>query len=65
MHSMHHYSIELPDCRKSDKVIPGFDQGLMERQDCLVLGAGGIGQNVALTLARLGESWTNTVDEQR
>jgi hypothetical protein len=36
------------------RVIPGFDQGLIERQSCLVLGVGGIGQNVALTLARLG-----------
>jgi CubicO group peptidase (beta-lactamase class C family) len=30
------------------------DQNLTERQDCLVLGAGGIGQNVCLTLARVG-----------
>ncbi len=31
-----------------------FDQALIERQVCLVLGTGGIGQNVALNLARLG-----------
>ena len=36
------------------RCIVGFDQGLIEKQTCLVLGTGGIGQNVALTLARLG-----------
>lgn len=36
------------------RCIVGFDQGLVERQTCFVLGTGGIGQNVALTLARLG-----------
>ena len=36
------------------RCIVGFDQGLIEQQTCFVLGTGGIGQNVALTLARLG-----------
>ncbi|CAL1141600.1 unnamed protein product [Cladocopium goreaui] len=46
---------EIPgDVFDRQRVIPDFDQGLIERQVCLVLGAGGIGQNVALTLARLG-----------
>ncbi|CAE7577717.1 MOCS3-1 [Symbiodinium necroappetens] len=46
---------EVPgDAFDRQRVIPGFDQGLIERQVCLVLGAGGIGQNVAMTLARLG-----------
>lgn len=46
---------EVPgDIFDRQRVMCGFDQGLIERQSCLVLGAGGIGQNVALTLARLG-----------
>ncbi|CAE8611416.1 unnamed protein product [Polarella glacialis] len=46
---------EVPgDAFDRQRVICGFDQGLIERQVCLVLGAGGIGQNVALTLGRLG-----------
>ncbi|CAK8992526.1 unnamed protein product [Durusdinium trenchii] len=54
---------EVPgDVFDRQRVIPGFDQGLMERQDCLVLGAGGIGQNVALTLARLGVRRITLVD---
>jgi len=36
------------------RCIVGFDQGLVEKQRCFVLGTGGIGQDVALTLARLG-----------
>mmetsp|Transcript_8733 Transcript_8733/g.16229 ORF Transcript_8733/g.16229 Transcript_8733/m.16229 type:complete len:1331 (-) Transcript_8733:1773-5765(-) len=36
------------------RVIVGFDQCLIENQVCLVVGTGGIGQNVALNLARLG-----------
>jgi len=36
------------------RVIVGFNQGLIESQTCFVLGTGGIGQDVALTLARLG-----------
>lgn len=46
---------EVPgDVFDRQRVIPGFDQGLIERQVCLVLGTGGIGQDVALTLGRLG-----------
>eukprot|EP00930_Biecheleria_cincta_P096701 TRINITY_DN88510_c0_g1_i1.p1 TRINITY_DN88510_c0_g1~~TRINITY_DN88510_c0_g1_i1.p1 ORF type:complete len:962 (+),score=135.46 TRINITY_DN88510_c0_g1_i1:366-3251(+) len=46
---------EIPgDVFDRQRVIPGFDQGLIEREVCLVLGAGGIGQDVALTLGRLG-----------
>ena len=36
------------------RTIDGFNQPLIEQQICFVLGTGGIGQNVALTLARLG-----------
>ena len=36
------------------RCIVGFNQGAIEKQVCFVLGTGGIGQNVALTLARLG-----------
>jgi molybdopterin/thiamine biosynthesis adenylyltransferase len=36
------------------RVIVEFDQLLIERQACLVIGTGGIGQNTALVLARLG-----------
>ncbi|GBG29102.1 Adenylyltransferase and sulfurtransferase MOCS3 [Hondaea fermentalgiana] len=36
------------------RVMVDFDQGLVERQVCLVVGTGGVGQNTALTLARLG-----------
>jgi len=46
---------EIPgDAFDRQRVICGFDQGLIERQVCLVLGTGGIGQDVALTLGRLG-----------
>jgi hypothetical protein len=36
------------------RCIVGFDQGVIEAQVCLVLGTGGIGQDAALALARLG-----------
>lgn len=36
------------------RVIVGFNQGAIEDQVCFVLGTGGIGQDTALTLARLG-----------
>ena len=36
------------------RVIPDFDQNVIERQVCLILGTGGIGQNTALVLSRLG-----------
>lgn len=36
------------------RVMVDFDQGLVNRQVCLVVGTGGVGQNTALTLARLG-----------
>ncbi|GAB5357883.1 hypothetical protein AAMO2058_000412900 [Amorphochlora amoebiformis] len=36
------------------RVIVGFNQGIIEQQVCFVLGTGGIGQDTALTLARLG-----------
>lgn len=46
---------EVPgDAFDRQRVMYGFDQGLIERQVCLVLGTGGIGMDVALTLARLG-----------
>lgn len=46
---------EMPgDIFDRQRVIVDFDQPLVERQICLVLGTGGIGQNVALALARLG-----------
>ncbi|CAJ1455438.1 unnamed protein product [Effrenium voratum] len=54
---------EVPgDVFDRQRVIPGFDQALIERQVCLVLGAGGVGQNVALTLARLGVAKIILVD---
>jgi hypothetical protein len=42
------------DSLDRQRCIFDFDQNLIEKQDCLVLGAGGIGQNVGLTLARVG-----------
>ena len=36
------------------RCIYDFDQSIIQVQDCLLLGAGGIGQNVGLTLARVG-----------
>ena len=36
------------------RCIVGFDQGLVEQQVCFVLGTGGVGQDAALALARLG-----------
>eukprot|EP01063_Lacrimia_lanifica_P011210 TRINITY_DN18017_c0_g1_i1.p1 TRINITY_DN18017_c0_g1~~TRINITY_DN18017_c0_g1_i1.p1 ORF type:complete len:890 (+),score=247.41 TRINITY_DN18017_c0_g1_i1:50-2719(+) len=46
---------EVPgDAFDRQRVIPDFDQALVQRQVCLVLGAGGIGQNVGLVLGRLG-----------
>jgi len=36
------------------RCIIGFDQGLVEQQVCFVLGTGGVGQDAALALARLG-----------
>ena len=36
------------------RCIYDFDQNIIQLQDCLLLGAGGIGQNVGLTLARVG-----------
>jgi len=54
---------EIPgDVFDRQRVICGFDQGLIERQVCLVLGTGGIGQDVALTLARLGVAKIILVD---
>lgn len=50
------------DAFDRQRVIPGFDQALIERQACLVLGTGGIGMNVALTLARLGVGRITLVD---
>jgi molybdopterin/thiamine biosynthesis adenylyltransferase len=46
---------EIPgDVFDRQRVIIGFDQGKIEKQKCFVLGTGGIGQDTALTLARLG-----------
>lgn len=46
---------EVPgDAFDRQRVIPDFNQSLIESQVCLILGVGGIGQNVAMTLARLG-----------
>lgn len=46
---------EIPgDIFDRQRCMYGFDQGLMEHQVCFVLGTGGIGQDVALCLARLG-----------
>lgn len=42
------------DCFDRQRVIESFNQHKVEQQRCLVLGAGGIGQNVAMVLARLG-----------
>ena len=42
------------DAFDRQRVIPDFNQSIVESQTCLVLGVGGIGQNVAMTLARLG-----------
>ena len=36
------------------RCIIGFDQGKIEEQVCFVLGTGGVGQDAALALARLG-----------
>jgi len=46
---------EIPgDIFDRQRVIVDFDQALIERQTCLIFGTGGVGQNTALTLARLG-----------
>ena len=46
---------ELPsDPFDRQRVIPLFDQTKVEAQVCLVVGTGGLGQNVALALARMG-----------
>jgi ThiF family len=55
--------IELSgDSLDRQRCIFDFDQNLIEKQDCLVLGAGGIGQNVGLTLARVGVRSIKFVD---
>ena len=46
------------------RCIVGFNQWLIEQQDCLVLGAGGIGQNVGMMLARLGVRSIAFVDHE-
>ena len=46
------------------RCIVGFNQRLVEQQDCLVLGAGGVGQNVGLMLARLGVRSIAFVDHE-
>eukprot|EP01060_Flectonema_neradi_P024817 TRINITY_DN3368_c9_g1_i1.p1 TRINITY_DN3368_c9_g1~~TRINITY_DN3368_c9_g1_i1.p1 ORF type:complete len:823 (+),score=193.20 TRINITY_DN3368_c9_g1_i1:53-2470(+) len=45
------------------RVIPDFDQNIIERQVCLVLGTGGVGQNTALVLSRLGVEEIILVDK--
>lgn len=50
------------DSLDRQRCIFDFDQNLVEKQDCLVLGAGGIGQNVGLTLARVGVRSITFVD---
>ena len=47
------------------RCIYDFDQNRVQRQDCLVLGAGGIGQNVGLTLARVGVRSITFVDKDK
>ena len=42
------------DSLDRQRCIFDFDQDRIQQQTCLVLGAGGIGQNVGLTLSRLG-----------
>eukprot|EP00299_Pterocystis_sp_00344_P007583 c2519_g1_i1.p1 GENE.c2519_g1_i1~~c2519_g1_i1.p1 ORF type:complete len:1392 (+),score=412.82 c2519_g1_i1:290-4177(+) len=42
------------DAFDRQRVITGFDQMLVERQVCLVLGTGGLGQDCAIALARMG-----------
>ena len=45
------------------RCIVGFNQTLVESQMCLVLGTGGVGQNVGLVLARLGVRGITLVDK--
>lgn len=47
--------VEIPgDAFDRQRCLFDFNQRLLEQQNCLVLGAGGIGQNVGLVLARVG-----------
>ena len=45
------------------RCIVGFNQTLVESQQCLVLGTGGVGQNVGLVLARLGVRGITFIDK--
>eukprot|EP00808_Paulinella_micropora_P024218 g32419.t1 len=54
---------EVPgDVFDRQRVMVDFKQAIIERQVCLVLGTGGIGQNTAMTLARLGVDIIMLVD---
>ena len=50
------------DVYDRQRALPDFDQGVIQRMRCLVLGAGGIGQNVAQLLTRLGVAHIDIVD---
>ena len=54
---------EVPgDAFDRQRAVPDFDQGVVQGMRCLVLGAGGIGQNVAMLLARLGVAEIHLID---
>lgn len=53
----------LGDSLDRQRCIFDFDQNLIGKQDCLVLGAGGIGQNVGMTLARVGVRSITFIDK--